>query len=374
MIYLDHASTSFPKPGPVVAAVQRWFTEVGVSAARGAGSGCAVAANEVAAARAGIAALLDLPDQRVAFVSGATEGLNLTLRALLQPGDHVVTTAFEHSSVVRPLRALQAERQLVLHVVPPDARGGLDPSAVAAELRARPCRLVVMTHASNVTGACFDAAAVAAAAHESGALCVLDASQTAGWHDLRVGADVVIASCHKALQAAPGLGFVAVRAGLDLAPQKQGGTGSSRALDTHPVDWPTAFEAGTPNTPALFGLAAALRLSTNRARTREQLLAYALARCDELVAGLRDVAPIRVLPTPPGPRVPVVSLVHEALDPAELGAILDGAGFVVRTGHHCAPWVHRWFGTEAAGTVRISPGHDTGSDDIAALLQMLREL
>jgi len=369
MHYLDHAATSHPKPPAVLAAVQHWYAAIGVSAERGDGLACRRAAAEVAAARAGIAALTGVGDDRVAFVSGATEGLNLALRALLGRGDHVITTAFEHSSVVRPLRALQRERELTIHVLEPSAAGGLDSQDLVRALLARPARLVCMTHASNVTGACFDAAAMARAARAAGAHILLDASQTMGWLDVRVGADVVVASCHKALAGPPGLGFVAVRDGLDLAPQKQGGTGSSQALDEHPTAWPRAFEAGTPNTPALFGLAAALRWQQQHPAADR--LAASLARCDQLAERLADHARIRLLLPPPGPRVPVVSLVHRDFEPVELGAMLDGAGFHVRSGHHCAPWLHQRLGTASAGTVRISPGPDIGPaamDELAAFL------
>lgn len=372
MHYLDHAATSHPKPAPVIAAVQKWYAEVGVSAERGDGVACRRAAREVAAARAGIAALTGVGDDRVAFVSGATEGLNLALRALLGRGDHVITTAFEHSSVARPLRALQRERDLTIEILEPRADGGLDPHDLVQALAARSTALVCMTHASNVTGASFDIATMARSARLAGALFLLDASQTIGWLDVRVGADVIVASCHKALAGPPGLGFVAVRQDLELAPQKQGGTGSSLALDEHPTAWPRAFEAGTPNTPALFGLAAALRWQQQSPAVER--LAAALARCDELLDRLAGHAPIRLLRPPPGPRVPVMSLVHRDYEPAELGAMLDGAGFHVRSGHHCAPWLHARLGTAAAGTLRISPGPDTEPTairDLAAFLLAL---
>src|SRR5687767_9786501 len=135
MIYLDHAATSHPKSAPVLAAVQRWFTEVGVSASRGAGDRCQVAAREVDAARAAVGDMVACAPSRVAFVSGATEGLNLALRAMLRPNDRVLTTAFEHSSVVRPLRALQHERGLQLEVLAPDADGQLSTDNVREALR-----------------------------------------------------------------------------------------------------------------------------------------------------------------------------------------------------------------------------------------------
>ena len=365
MIYLDHAATSHPKPPPVLEAMVRWFTDVGVSAARGAGDRCRLAALEVEAARSAVAGLTGVGARGVAFVSGATEGANLALRALLRPGDTVLTTAFEHSSVARPLRALERERGLRLHVLAPDADGVITTDAARAAVTAHRPALLAFTHASNVTGAGVDAAAWCELARAAGAATLLDASQTAGHADVRVGADVVVASGHKALLGPPGIGFVATSR-LDLAPQKQGGTGTSVALDEHPTGWPEAFEAGTPNTPAIFALAAALRCRPDADRARDA--AQALAAADELAHGLRALRGVTVFAPRTPTRVPVVSWVHARYDPAELGAMLAAANVHARAGHHCAPWLHRHLGTEAAGTVRFSPGASTTAADVRAVL------
>ncbi|MBX3465032.1 MAG: aminotransferase class V-fold PLP-dependent enzyme [Planctomycetes bacterium] len=366
MIYLDHAATSYPKPAAVLAAVQRWYVDVGVSPDRGDGDRCRLARREVDATRQRLADLCGTRAAGVAFVSGATEGLNLALRALLAHGDRVLTTAFEHSSVVRPLLALQRERGLHVAVLPPDADGGLAPDRFRAALERERPQVCVFTHASNVTGVAFDAAAIAELARRAACRTLLDASQTAGLLDLRVGADVVVASGHKALLGPPGLGFVAVRGDLDLAPQKQGGTGSSRALDEHPREWPAAFEAGTPNTPAIFGLGAALAGLEPAAQAAR--LAQGLERLDALAAGLAAKPGVRLLLPPVGARVPVLSFVHPGYDPSEIGALCAAAGVQVRTGFHCAPWLHAHLGTQAAGTVRFSPGPELTAAELATVL------
>lgn len=371
-IYLDHAATSWPKPPSVLAAVQRWYLEVGVSEGRGDGQATRVASTEVASVRRELGRLCGVPASQVAFVSGATEGLNLALRALLPTGSTVLTTAFEHSSVVRPLRALARERRLHLVVLPPAADGGLTGEQVTAALAEHRPHLFVFTHASNVTGAVFDAAAFAASARSHGCTSLLDASQSAGWLPIDVGADVVVASAHKALLGPPGLGFVAVRDPAALRPQKQGGTGSSTALDEHPESWPTAFEAGTPNTPAIFGLAAALRWAAEQPAAPR--LAAALAATDQLAAALQAVPGTRLCAPPPGPRLPVLSFVPANADPRELGLVLGGMGWQVRSGHHCAPWLHRHLGTSAHGTVRLSPGGALPPGTAEQLAEILRGL
>jgi selenocysteine lyase/cysteine desulfurase len=365
MIYLDQAATSFPKPAPVLAAMRRWFEELGVSAERGNSQRCVEVARLVRGAREGLAARFDLPAERVAFTSGATESINLFLRGFLRQGDRVLTTAFEHSSVVRPLVQLGRERGIELLVLPPDRRHGLDTAAVRDALAAFAPRLFVFTHASNVTGAVFAGTDFCAVARAAACTTLVDVSQTAGHFDLALAADAYAGSAHKALHGPPGLGFLAVREGIDVRGQKQGGTGSSTALDEHPQQWPTAFEAGTANTPAIVGLGAALAwLAAQPAGT---LLSTALARVTELEAQLEAQPQIRLLLPPPGPRVPTLSFVHAELDPAEIGAILDAAGIHVRTGHHCAPWLHQHLGTARGGTVRVSPGPLISAADIRAV-------
>lgn len=370
MIYLDHAATSYPKPKDVLAAMQRWFTDVGVSPARGSGERCQLAAGVVAATRSALAQLLGTDARHVAFVSGATEGLNLALRAVLRPGDTVLTTDLEHASVVRPLVALAHERALRIERLGLDARLGVDLEEAAAALARRPA-VFVFTHASNVTGAVVDAANLVKLARAAGVTTLLDASQTAGYLDLRVGADVVVASGHKALHGPPGIGFVATT-GLELPSQKQGGTGSSKALATHPEEWPGAFEAGTPNTPGIYGLGAALGgVSVEEGQRR---LTRALAAVDHLNQALTATPGWRTLVPTTGQRVPVLSCVHARYDPVELAAILAGADVHVRAGHHCAPWIHGALGTAAAGTLRLSPGPDVTATELDFVVRLLTAL
>ena len=370
MIYLDHAATSHPKPEPVLAAVQRWFREVGVSAQRGDSGRCGEAAAIVEETRGRIGAMCGVPAQRVAFTSGATESLNLFLRSFLARRDRVVATATEHSSVVRPLTALREPLELDIAVTAPDELGYVAHEQVARDLVARPTRLLVLNHASNVLGSVQDAEQLCALAHRHGAAVLLDASQTAGLWPLTVGADAIAASAHKSLLAPPGLGFLAVRPELTLTPAKWGGTGSAHALESQPEDWPAAMEAGTPNTPAVYGLHAALHWLAKRA---PRPLDHGLALVDRLRSRLERVDGVRVLGprSGDGPRVPVLSWTAAAFDPAELGALLAEAGIHVRSGFHCAPWLHRHIGTEETGTVRASPGPFVRADDIDRAAEVL---
>jgi selenocysteine lyase/cysteine desulfurase len=269
--------------------------------------------------------------------------------------------------MARPLVHLREQRHLDLEVLDPTQDGRVPPQAFADALQRRAFRLVAFSHGSNVLGSVLDAAEICRIAHEHDAAVLMDASQTAGLLDLSVGADAVAASAHKSLLGPPGLGFLAVREQIHLRPSRFGGTGSGTALDRQPEEWPTGMEPGTPNTPAILGLAAALAFIAERGPAA--LLSAELAVLDTIRPALADRAvchgPID------GPRLPVLSFNWDGLDPAEVGVILDGAGIHLRTGFHCAPWLHHPLGTAVAGTVRVSVGPFNSAGDIQAVTRAL---
>lgn len=372
LTYLDHAATSFPKPPEVLAAIQHWFTEVGVSPARGDGALCRAASAISNRTRTALARLCGVRKERLLFTSGATEAANLFLRGFLRDGDTVVASAAEHSAVARPLRGLQAEGRIQLHVVPVDEFGYMRRDRLHAALERHAPRLLAVNHASNVTGAVQDIASAGALARSHACTILVDASQSAGvlpLHDLP--ADVLFASAHKSLLGPPGLGFLALRDGVPLRPVKLGGTGSASAQDSPPEVWPGSFEAGTPNMPSIAGLGAAL--AWIEARGMAHLHRQGLEQIDSLRASLTQElgAGVRLLGPESGPRIAVLSFTLRDLDPAEAGTMLDAAGVHVRTGFHCAPWIHGCIGTEAGGTIRVSPGPFVSAADIQRVVRAL---
>ncbi len=364
MIYLDHAATSFPKPDAVLEAVTRWFRELGVSATRGDSDACRAVAREVGRVRTRLGRECGVPASRIAFCSGATEGLNLTFAGMLPERARVLTTSFEHSSVIRPLVALRDRGAVEVERLTPDEDGALAPEQLRRTLQSQRFDAFVFTTASNISGRVYDAAGLAAVAREHGCPTICDASQTAGLLPLDVGADVVLASTHKSMLGPPGLGFLAVRPDTDLRPTKLGGTGSSIALETHPDTWPECMEPGTPNTPAIFGLAAALDWLEEHGNP----LQHGLDLCDLFRETLGDR--IDVL-QPGAERIPILSFTVPGLDPSEVGAILADHDVHVRTGFHCAPWAHDAFGTSDTGVVRVSPGPFVSADDVRRVCEIL---
>jgi selenocysteine lyase/cysteine desulfurase len=272
----------------------------------------------------------------------------------------------EHNAVARPLAAL-AERGVSVDRVPCGPDGALDVDDLVRALRAGPTRLVAMVHASNVSGAILPAREAARAAHEHGALFLLDAAQTAGVLPLaaeEMGIDLLAFPGHKGLLGPTGTGGLYVAPHVRLTPLRQGGTGTRSEEELHPEDLPEALEAGTLNTVGIAGLGAALRYLEGRGP--KSIRAHEATLTVRLLSGLEDIAGLRVHgPAAREERAAVVSLSVEGWEPVDLAAALDGSfGIAVRAGLHCAPLAHRTLGTFPHGTVRLSPGCFTTSEEV----------
>jgi len=374
MIYLDNASTTFPKPATVAAAMQRFLSEVGASPGRGAYAAAITTERIISDVRRVLTRMIGGDDpSRMIFTGSCTDSLNLAIHGVLREGDHVVTTTVEHNSVSRPLETLRQRGFITLTRVPFGADGRVDPDAVAAALQPN-TRLVTLNHASNVTGAIQPAAAIGPVVRRHGAYLLLDAAQTAGLLNIDLDAwcvDLLAFPAHKEMLGPPGLGLLYVGPGVDIAPLRQGGTGGDSAHPVQPEDWPHRLETGTPNTVGIAGLQAALK-----ELAPEATLARLRARCARLLKGLAGHERIHhVGGAGVDACVGTLSLTIDGLGVEDAAAILDESfGIAVRAGLHCAPYAHQTLGTFPDGTIRISPGPYTTETEIDRAIEALVEI
>ncbi|HRU06718.1 MAG TPA: aminotransferase class V-fold PLP-dependent enzyme, partial [Candidatus Brocadiia bacterium] len=327
--------------------------------------------------RQALGRLFAVPDhRRVVLTQHATHALNLAILGLsLRPGDRVITSVTEHNSMLRPLYRLRKCSGVAVVVIGLDGQGLLDKAAFEAELR-RGARLVALNHASNVTGQVNDIPWFFAKAKETGALTLLDASQTAGHLPVRpldLGADLVAFTGHKGLLGPPGTGGLWVSPGLDLDQVLVGGTGVRSDLELHPPEMPTRLEAGTPNGPALAGLAVALEWLERNGQDhtrREQTLAADLRARLQRLTGLTLFGP-----KTPAPLTPVVSFrVHGRSVEETAYALLQGFDIVCRSGLHCAPLIHHAIGSSPGGTIRFSLSGFTTPQEVDAAVDAVERL
>lgn len=355
MIYLDSSATSFLKPPQVAEAVFRSFNTIG-NAGRGAHAPTLNASRLIYDTREKLAALFGTPDpSRIAFTCNATEALNIAIHGAIHPGEHVITTACEHNSVLRPLY-LKEKEGTELTIIPADKKGRIRYDLLESSVKSN-TSAIVLTHASNLSGNVTDLAFVSNFAKKHGLLLIVDASQTAGSLPINVvkmGIDILCFTGHKGLFGPQGTGGLYVREGLTLSPLKSGGSGIHSFDRQHPTDMPTALEAGTLNGHGIAGLNAGLDYILSTGVKNIHAKEISLAR--RFVNGISDISDLKLYGDIDAPlRTPIISLNIGNMSSASVSDILwKDYEICVRAGAHCAPLMHKTFGTEKQGAVRFS--------------------
>lgn len=376
MIYFDNAATSWPKPPTVAAAVQEQLTSAGGNPGRSGHRLSIAAARVVEETREALARLFHAADPgRFAFTPNATHALNVALYGLLRPGDRVVTTSMEHNSVMRPLRHLET-RGVCVVVIPCSPDGSIELDRMDEALHPG-ARLLVATHASNVTGTILPVPDLAVLARAHGARFLVDAAQTAGTVLIDVetlGIDMLAFAGHKGLLGPTGTGGLYVRDDVALPPLVRGGTGSDSALEVQPEFMPDALESGTLNVAGIAGLGASVRFlmetGVEAVQTHERELAT------RFIDGARAIPGVTVYgPGDPTARCGIVSFNVEGVSPSEVGLLLDETfGVMARTGLHCAPSAHRTIGTFPGGTVRFGFGWFNTAAEVDTAIEAVRQI
>lgn len=373
--YLDNGATS-QLPQTVIDAVVRFETTSRANVLRGVHRLAEAATRAYDDARAAVARYLNVPADEVVFTSGTTASINLVAHAfgdLLQPGDEVAISLLEHHSNIVPWQMLRDRRGIVLRVLPVTADGRLDLARLDQAVTSR-CRLIAVTHASNVTGAVSDAAALATAARAVGAKLLLDGAQRAPHGPIDIpalGTDFYAFSGHK-MFAPNGIGVLwARRALLDAMPPFLGGGEMIRTVTLERTSWadvPHKFEAGTPPIAQAVGLGAAARWLM--ALDWSAVAAHEMRLTQRVLDGLNTLPAARVIgPAGLQGRVPVISFAIDGAHPHDICQILDSFGVALRGGHHCAQPLMEHL--DLAGTTRASLALYNTDDDVDVLLEGL---
>lgn len=348
MIYLDNGATSLNKPVGVADAVRRAMFTCG-NPGRGGHRAAIEAAKTTLSCRMQAARMFDCQPEEVVFTSNCTHGLNLAIHTLVNPGDPVVISGFEHNAVTRPLHGLGAKitvagRKLF------DWGDTLENFEKALQ---KGPKAAVFTHCSNVFGYILPVEQMAALCRQYGVPFIVDAAQSAGTLPVRLhswGAAFVAMPGHKGLLGPQGTGLLLC--GRLPRPLLQGGTGSDSVNQQMPDFLPDIAEAGTVNVPGIAGLGAGLayleRTGIHKVFRREQQQASRCAKALEdmgfqVFHGLHQGGTVSFVP---------------GCDCEEFGEGLARKGIAVRAGLHCAPLAHDSAGTLRTGTVRVSFGHD----------------
>ena len=367
IIYLDNAATSWPKPEAVYNAVDRFMRQIGASPGRSAHKLGMEANRIIYHTRELLARLFHIGDSsHIVFTASATEALNLALKGLLSPGDHIITTTFEHNSVMRPLRHLQESLPLEVTVIGPSEECPVDLTSLESSIR-KNTRLIAVNHASNVTGDIMPIRKIGALTKAHGIIFLVDAAQSAGILSIdvdRENIDLLAFTGHKGLFGPQGTGGLYIRPGINIEPLTEGGTGSFSEFEKQPTFLPDKFESGTLNAPGIAGLGAGvefvLKEGVNNIQARGEELTH------KLTSALREIPDVITYGlNAADKKIPVVSFNIRGRDPAEIAEVLsEKYKIMTRSGLHCAPAAHKSIGTFPQGTVRLSPGHFTKAEEM----------
>lgn len=378
IIYLDHASTSWPKPDSVAVAVADAISNYGANPGRGAHRLAVQASRVIMETRYLLAKLLHVKNPNdIIFTSNTSVALNMVIQGLLVQGDHVIYSGIEHNSVRRPLEAMKMDGRITISEMKMNELGAVNLLDLEEQLKQKKTRLVIVNHASNLLGTVAPIEKITALAHRYEAFVLVDAAQTAGTYPLdieRVKADFVAMPGHKGLLGPQGTAALYISPKIDLKPLVYGGTGSQSEKLEQPTVRPDRYETGTLNMPGIAGLREGLKYvmtqTVEHIHQKEWMLSQKIMQ--ELIA----VPGIHLLGPEIGEeRVGIVSFVVANQDSASVAFELDKSYAVaVRAGYHCTPLAHATAGTLETGAIRASIGWCTTEEEIATFITAIKSI
>ena len=354
--------------------MNRFMEEVGANPGRSGHSLSIEAARFIYEAREALSVLFNVKDSsRIVFTLNATESINLALKGLLKYKDHVITSSMEHNSVMRPLRDLE-KKGVELSVIPCSNEGMLDPREMEGKIRSN-TRMVVLNHASNVTGTLLPIREVGSIVRKHNLFFLVDAAQTAGVYPIdleRDGIDLLAFTGHKSLYGPQGTGGLIIGERIrekEMIPLKQGGTGSRSEFEEQPDFLPDRFESGTPNGVGIAGLLAGVQFVLEKGV--EQIRQDEMTLTQKLIKGLKEIPQVELYgPKNQGDRIATLSLNLTSFSPSNVASRLEKEfGILCRPGLHCAPAAHHTLGTFPEGTVRFGLSVFNTEEEIETAIQ-----
>ncbi|MGL5314164.1 MAG: aminotransferase class V-fold PLP-dependent enzyme [Peptostreptococcaceae bacterium] len=376
-IYLDNASTSYPKPKEVADAMYEFMINNGATSGRGAYKNAMMSDRLVYEARKSVANLFKFNDpKRVIFTSNVTESLNLAINGILRERDHVITSGLEHNAVWRCLKTLERDKKITISKVETDKNGYTNPKDIEKYIKSK-TKLIIFNHASNVLGTIQPIREIGKIARQHNIPFLVDAAQTAGAYPIDIekdNIDLLAFTGHKSLLGPMGTGGLVVNWDGDIQPLKAGGTGGDSAYEYQPDYYPNKLETGTMNVAGVIGLKKAIEFINkegidNIHKKEKETVKYAIERLEEIenvdVYGPKDSEKI----------VGVISFNIKDKRAEEVGYELDSKyNIMVRAGLHCAPSAHDLIGTKTVGAVRIGIGYFNEKEHVDELISAIKEI
>lgn len=374
--YMDNAATSYPKPDSVYQAVDHFNRYMGGNPGRGSNQQTLQAGSVLLDTRESLARLFNIKDSdNIAYTLNVTESLNIGLKGMLQPGDHVITSSMEHNAVARPLFVLR-QQGVDWTQIACASDGSLDPEDLRKAIK-KNTRMICVLHASNLTGTIMPIREIGKIARAAEITFMVDSAQTAGVLPIDAELDhidILAFTGHKGLLGPQGTGGIYISPRIQIEPLKQGGTGSLSEYLEQPDFMPDILESGTLNAPGIAGLGAGLKFIFEQGL--DQIRIHERHLTTQLIDGLKQIPGITLYgPADSSRRTAVLAFNLANMDCGELSTYLDYEfGITTRSGLHCAPLAHQTIGTLERGTCRLSPGYFTNQEDIIKVLTAIDQL
>ncbi|MBQ9735001.1 MAG: aminotransferase class V-fold PLP-dependent enzyme [Clostridia bacterium] len=371
MIYFDNAATGGFKIRAVTDAAETVIKFLSANPGRSGHRLSVTGAETVYSTRTVIAEHFSCSPDRVIFTKNCTEALNVAIFGSIKKGCHVISTVFEHNSVLRPLHHLKNSGVISLDLISPDDKGNFADN-ISAAIRPE-TELIVLTAISNVTGAVTDYESVCNLATAHGIRVLIDGAQGGGHVPLKVkeyGISYLALAGHKGLGGIMGSGILILNDDATLAPLILGGTGSESFSLSQPECYPERLESGTLNLPAIAALGEGVRFTMENLKSfSEHLVSYTT----HLIDGLNKIPNVTVYstPNPAG----IVSFSVGGKESGEVADLLNSDYDVaVRGGLHCAPLMHKFLGTDECGLIRASLAVQNGTREINYFLRAVNTI
>jgi cysteine desulfurase family protein len=377
IIYFDNAASTWPKPPGVKEMMAEVIDQFAANPGRGGHILAMKASKTLFRTRVQLSRLFGIQNpNNLFFYLNATQALNQAIKGLLSEGDHVVTSSIEHNSVRRPLEYLRRTKNVQITYVEPRADQLFYAEDFEQAIQPN-TRLMVVSHASNLTGVILPVKELGEVAKKHGVTFLVDASQTAGVlpiHVEEMNIHMLAFPGHKGLYGPQGTGGLYVHSDIDLEPLIHGGTGSQSEAIEQPSTRPDRYESGTANTVGLAGLLAGVNFVLEKGI--ENIHAHEWGLAKKTIAGLQAIPGVEVYgPDVDVERVGVVAFNIAGVDASEASFILDQQyGIATRAGYHCTPLGHKTAGTELKGAVRASFGIFNTEEEVETLLEAVKEI
>ena len=372
MINFDNSATTFPKPRSVKAASAAALEKYGGNPGRGGHAISLASANAVFRARENIADFFGASPENVVFTLNCTHALNLAIKGVLKPGDHVIISSFEHNSSARPVHALSRSgvKYSIAEVFPESA---LTVESFRSLIRPD-TKAIVCTIGSNVTGQIMPFLELGMLAEKHGLCFIADGAQACGVIPVKLsdGINILCTAGHKALYGPTGTGLLISDGRFPITPIMEGGTGSASIELEQPDFLPDSLESGTVNTAGIIALNAGVDFV--RKLTLKKIFTHETALCRQFISGISDLDSVIIYRERNANYLPIVLFNIKGMTSDETASALNDMGFALRGGLHCSGLAHKSLGTLPNGGVRFAPSVMNSSAEVAKLVSAVRKL